>query len=269
MRVAPGRYAPSSRSFRSQGGRGMAANVVVLGSVLAAAGYGAWVGALIPRAAYRLSVEPEEAWRAACPEGHPLGGPAGAWLGRARCAGCDGRTYGPRTWVVCVASAVVCAALAAVVGPRPELGVWLLAAPVALLLAAVDRAVNRLPDVLTLPLAFGTAGLLGVAALLPGAVGSWPRALLGGVVLAGSYFVLFLIQPNGMGFGDVKLALALGVALGWYGWGVLLAGAFFGFLAGAVYGTALVLRGRAGRRTAMAFGPFMVLGAWAGLLFGA
>lgn len=241
-----------------------------------AAAYGAGVGGLLPRAAYRLSVEPEEPWRDGCPQGHPLRGPAGGWLGRARCGGCASAgtargSYGsgPRTWVFRVAGAVVCGASAAVVGPRPELGVWLLAAPVALLLAAVDRAVNRLPDILTLPLALGTASLLGVAALLPGAAGSWPRALLGGAALAGTYGVLFLIQPNGMGFGDVKLALTLGTALGWYGWDVLLAGAFFGFLAGAVYGTALVLRGRAGRRTAMAFGPFMALGAWAALLLGA
>lgn len=234
-----------------------------------AAAYGAGAGWLLPRVAYRLSVAPEEPWRRACPAGHALGGPAGGWLGRARCTPCGGRSYGPRTWARAAGAAVVCGALAVVVGPRPELGVWLLAAPVALLLAEVDRAVNRLPDVLTLPMALGTAALLGVAALLPGAAGSWPRALLGAVALAGTYGVLFLIQPNGMGFGDVKLALTLGAALGWYGWDVLVGGAFLGFLAGAVYGTVLVLRGRAGRRTAMAFGPFMVLGAWAALLLGA
>lgn len=238
------------------------------GWALGAAAYGAGTGALMPRAAYRLAVEPEEAWRGECPAGHPLTGPARGWLGRARCPGCGGRAYGARVWRFAVASAVVCAVLALVVGPRPELGVWLLAAPVALLLAAIDRAVNRLPDVLTLPLAFGTAALLGVASLLPGAAGSWPRALLGGVVMGAAYFVLFLIQPNGMGFGDVKLALALGAALGWYGWGAVLTGAFLGFLALAVYGTALVLRGRASRSAPLAFGPFMALGALAGLLLG-
>jgi leader peptidase (prepilin peptidase)/N-methyltransferase len=154
------------------------------------------------------------------------------------------------------------------VGPRPELAVWLLTAPVALALAAVDASVNRLPDVLTLPLAGGTAALLGLAALLPHPGGSWPRALLGAVVLAGGYAVLFLINRRGMGFGDVKLALALGAALGWYGWGVLFAGTFLGFLLGAVYGVSLMLAGRAGRRTAMAFGPFMVLGALAGVVAG-
>ncbi|MDT0377897.1 A24 family peptidase [Streptomyces sp. DSM 42041] len=235
--------------------------------VLVAAGYGAGAGALLPRPAYRLSVEPGEAWRGRCPDGHPLRGRGGGWLGRARCGVCG--TYGRSARAFSAGSALVCAALALVVGPRPELAVWLLGVPVALLLAAVDRAVNRLPDILTMPLAFGTAALLGVAALLPGAGGSWPRALLGGVVLSAAHGVLFLIQPNAMGFGDVKLALPLGLALGWYGWGALLTGAFLGFLSGAVYGTALVLRGRATRSSALAFGPFMVLGTLGGLLLAA
>ncbi|OEV04767.1 prepilin peptidase [Streptomyces oceani] len=246
-----------------------ARRVLLLWTALAA-GYGAAVGLLIPRAVYRLAVEPAEAWRAHCPAGHPLGGlgrPGGGWLGRAWCAECAG-AYGPGARFFVLGGGLVCGGLTAVVGARPELAVWLLAVPIALLLAAVDRAVNRLPDVLTLPLAAGTTLLLGVAALLPGAGGDWPRALLGGVALAAVYFVLFLISPSGMGFGDVKLALALGVALAWYGWEVLLAGAFLGFALLACYGGVLLATGRAERGAALPFGPFMVLGALVGVLLG-
>lgn len=235
--------------------------------------YGAATGALLPRAVYRLAVAPDEPWRRTCPTGHPLAPGARGVLGPARCAECAGReglpgAYGSGGAAFAAAGALVCAGLAASVGARPELAVWLLLVPCALLLAAVDRRVQRLPDLLTLPLAGGTAALLGLAALLPGAGGSWTRALLGGVVLAGSFLVLFLINPRGMGFGDVKLALPLGVALGWYGWGVLFAGAFLGFLSGAVYGVALILGRRAGRSSEMAFGPFMVLGALGGVALG-
>jgi leader peptidase (prepilin peptidase)/N-methyltransferase len=146
--------------------------------------------------------------------------------------------------------------------------VWLLLTPFALVLALVDLSVHRLPDVLTLSLPGAAVALLGGAALLPGSAGSWLGALLGGVALAGAYVVLFVIHPNGMGFGDVKLALTLGVVLGWYGWSVLFVGAFAGFLLGAVYGLGLMLARRASRRTAMPFGPFMVLGAFLGLLLG-
>ncbi|WP_179166395.1 A24 family peptidase [Streptomyces sp. CB03238] len=254
--------------------------------IAVAALWGAATGLLVPRAAYRLSVEPDEPWRDACPAGHPFTGPAHGWLGAPRCGVCavavpvgaDGPAPRPERSpsavipavpAVPVATALACGALAAATGPRPELLVWLAAAPVAVLLALVDRAVHRLPDRLTLPLAAGTAALLGVAALLPGHAGAWPSALLGGLALGAGYAVLFLVNPSGMGFGDVKLALALGVVLGWYGWGVLFVGAFAGFLFGAVYGFGLVALRRASRKSAIPFGPFMIGGALMGVLLGA
>ncbi|MFE2945000.1 prepilin peptidase [Streptomyces sp. NPDC059255] len=351
--------------------------------IVLAALWGAATGVLLPRPAYRLSVEPEDAWRDRCPAGHPITGPARGWLGRARCPGCatsdavatgatgatgvgvgagfgsdagpgagagadsnaavgdygavavpeatgatgvtgatgapgateaaeaPGAADGPGpgtasagttpvsdhfdhsghsgapdaslvryapSLLVPVLGALGCAALAAATGPRPELAVWLLLAPFALLLAVVDRNVHRLPDQLTLPLALAAAVLLGLATLVPGGPGggggadagrSWTTALLGGVVLGACYFVLFLINPNGMGFGDVKLALSLGVVLGWYGWPVLGVGAFAGFLLGALYGVGLMVLRRAGRKSVIPFGPFMIVGALLGLLLGA
>lgn len=297
-----------------------------------AALWGAASGMLVPRAAYRFSVEPEETWRDTCPEGHALTGPLGGWLGSARCAACavavpvtaataagpaaagsgtrepadaagdaptgpgDGdpglsaagsapddtdpvdvpggaeavrpaARYAPGV-LAPVVTALACAVLAAAVGPRPELAVWLLLAPVGVLLAAIDRRVHRLPDRLTLPAAAAVTALLGIAASLPAHAGSWVSGLLGGAALGGFYFLLFLINPNGMGFGDVKLALSLGVALGWYGWTVLFAGGFAGFLLGAVYGFGLMVLKRAGRKTGIPFGPFMITGALIGILLG-
>ncbi|MEU0694588.1 prepilin peptidase [Streptomyces niveus] len=313
--------------------------------------WGSATGLLLPRAAYRLSVEPEDPYRDSCDAGHPITGPARGWIGTAGCATCAaaggvvtpagaagradsvataapgraeageaalprtdepatapgpdtptsapddspdtadsapdtgndadtasatttpapvlrGARYTPSVPVV-VITALVCAALAAATGPRPELAVWLLLAPFAVLLALVDRNVHRLPDQLTLPLAVAAAALLGIAALLPHDGGSWPTALLGGLVLGACYFVLFLINPNGMGFGDVKLALSLGVVLGWYGWMVLFVGAFAGFLLGSLYGIGLILMRRANRKSAIPFGPFMIAGALLGVLLGA
>ncbi|MGW7103782.1 prepilin peptidase [Streptomyces sp. NPDC054883] len=250
-----------------------------LAVIIVAAVYGVSCGLLLPRPAYRLSVDPQRPWRARCPEGHPLPG----WLGPARCPGAPAglpgtppagpsparpHPYGPSSARTAALTGAVCAALAAAGGPRPEAAAFVALAPVLVLLALVDLAVHRLPDPLTLPLAALTAALLGCAALLPGAAGSWRLALLGGVALGAAYLVLFLINPAGMGFGDVKLALSLGVALGWYGWGVWIAGAFLGFLYGAGYGLALALRGRGGLRTAFPFGPFMAAGALTGLLLG-
>ncbi|MET8247752.1 A24 family peptidase [Streptomyces sp. NPDC005202] len=232
--------------------------------------WGAGAGLLLPRAAHRLSVDSGEPWSGECPGGHPITGAFGGWVGPARCtdaAACG--PYGPSTRAVSTVTALVCAALAAATGPHPEAVVWLLAAPVAVLLALVDHRVHRLPDILTLPLAAATVALLGIAATLPAAAGSWLTALLGGLALGAAYFVLFLVNPAGMGFGDVKLALALGAALGWYGWPVLIAGAFAGLLYGALYGLGLVVLRRAGRKSAIPLGPFMIGGAFTGLVVGA
>ncbi|MFJ3515460.1 prepilin peptidase [Streptomyces sp. NPDC090131] len=247
----------------------MGALVIVL-----AAGYGVAAGLLLPRPAYRLSVEPGDPWQGHCPQGHRLAGRLGGWLGPARCRPrteprpAPPHAYGRRAAPLAALTAGVCALLAAAVGARPELVAYVGLAPLLVLLALVDRTVHRLPDVLTLPLAAAVAALLGAAALAPGSAGSWRLALLGGGALGAAYLLLHLINPAGMGFGDVKLALSLGVALGWYGWGVWSAGAFLGLLYGALYGLRLVLRGPEMRNQAYAFGPFMAAGALTGVLLG-
>ncbi|MFF7974553.1 prepilin peptidase [Streptomyces sp. NPDC007905] len=276
--------------------------------VLVAALWGSAAGALLPRAAYRFAVPEEEPWRERCPDGHPISGWLGrvrcgqcARAAETRMAAADTgedpvkapvegpekvpvevgevpvevgevpveAPYAPSALLLTAATALTCAALAAATGTRPELAVWLLLAPVWVLLAAVDLRVRRLPDPLTLPLAAAAPGLLGLAALLPEHAGDWLTALYGALALGGGYFVLFLINSAGMGFGDVKLALGMGAVLGWYGWPTVLLGTFAGFLLGALYGGALVLARRAGRKTAIPFGPFLIAGAFAGLLIGA
>ncbi|MDQ0992374.1 A24 family peptidase [Streptomyces sp. V3I7] len=234
--------------------------------VAAAALWGAAAGTLLPRAAYRFSVPSEQPWRASCPGGHPLRG----WLGRARCGECAHvLPYDRAAPLLVLATALVCAALAAATGTRPELGVWLLLAPVGVLLAVVDFRVQRLPDPLTLPLAAAALGLLALAALAPEHAGTWLTALYGALALGGGYYLLFRINPAGMGFGDVKLALGMGAVLGWYGWPTVMLGTFAGFLFGALYGGALVVARRAGRKSAIPFGPFLAAGALAGVLIGA
>ncbi|MCG8966330.1 MULTISPECIES: prepilin peptidase [Streptomyces] len=242
----------------------MSVDVLVL---LVAVLWGAAAGALLPRAAYRFSAPSGQAWREACPAAHPVRG----WLGPARCGRCGDRAvpYAPGAAVPAAVTALVCAALAAATGTRPELAVWLLLAPVGVLLAVVDVRVRRLPDPLTLPLAGTALALLGVTALVPEHAGQWTTALLGTLALGTGYFVLFLVNPAGMAFGDVKLALGAGAVLGWYGWPTLMLGTFAGFLLGALYGGALVVAGRAGRGTAIAFGPFLLAGAFLGVLAGA
>jgi leader peptidase (prepilin peptidase)/N-methyltransferase len=88
-------------------------------------------------------------------------------------------------------------------------------------------------------------------------------------LLFGFYLVLALVYPAGMGLGDVKLAGLLGLYLGWLGWAAVAVGAFTAFLIGGLVGVSLLATGRAGRKTAVPFGPAMLSGALLSVFAGA
>lgn len=136
------------------------------------------------------------------------------------------------------------------------------------LLTVIDIRHHRLPDALVLLLYPVT--VLGLA--LDGfATGRWPvvPAILGAVVWIAVVGLPWLISGGrGMGFGDVKLAPVLGVTLGWVALSVAVAGLLIAFLLGAAVGVGLMIARRAGRRTAIPFGPFLLVGALLGLVVG-
>ena len=76
------------------------------------------------------------------------------------------------------------------------------------------------------------------------------------------------VRPDGMGFGDVKLAGVIGLVTGYVGWGALAVGAFAAFVLAGGYGAVLLATGRGGRRSGIPFGPWMLAGGWVGLLVG-
>jgi leader peptidase (prepilin peptidase)/N-methyltransferase len=167
------------------------------------------------------------------------------------------------------ATGLLFAALAWKIGAHWALPAFLFLGAVGLALAAIDLDTHKLPDAITLPAYPVAAVLLTAAALLdhhPGALG---RAAAGAGALFALYALLWLLYPSGMGLGDVKLAGVLGLYLGYLGWGVLAVGAFLGFGYGAVVGIALMAVHRAGRKSRIPFGPFMVAGALTAVFIGA
>jgi leader peptidase (prepilin peptidase)/N-methyltransferase len=187
---------------------------------------------------------------------------------RGRCRDCSA-AIGGATPAVEAGTAALFAGTAAWLGPSWLLPAFLAFAAVAVLLTAIDLAHKRLPDRIVLPCYPVFAALLAVAAAGTGDWGALLRALLGGAALFAAYFVLALINPAGLGGGDIKLAGILGMALGWFGWAEVAVGGLAGFFLGAVVGGLLMLVGRAGRKTEIPFGPFMIVGTYLGLLFGA
>jgi leader peptidase (prepilin peptidase) / N-methyltransferase len=163
-------------------------------------------------------------------------------------------------------SAVLLMVLAAWVHSAYLLGAVCALAVVAVPLAFIDVAVHRLPDLLTGAAYAITVGCLLIAAASGGRWYDLVRALLGGVALAGFYLLLAVINPSGMGMGDVKLAASLGTLLAWESWRALVLGGAAGFFLAAIYSVALLAVGRSSRKQDIPFGPFMIAGAFLLLL---
>jgi leader peptidase (prepilin peptidase) / N-methyltransferase len=131
------------------------------------------------------------------------------------------------------------------------------AALIAVTFIDFDRRI--IPDKIVLPGA--AAGIVTSALLAPE---RWWQYVVAGVGAAGFLFALGMLWPGGMGFGDVKLALFMGVVLGA---GVIVA-LFVAFLAGGVIGGALLFAGVKKRTDKIPFGPYLSLGAVVAALSG-
>jgi leader peptidase (prepilin peptidase)/N-methyltransferase len=190
----------------------------------------------------------------------------GSLFGRRRKL-CDDK-FRFRDPIVEIATAGGCLLMVRRFGLTPELPAFLLLIPTLAALAAVDLDCRRIPNRLLYPMTAVAVPLLGAAAFIEGRPQVFVRALLGGIVYFIPMFLLGLLIPSSMGFGDIKLAGYLGLHLGWVSLFHVAIGAFFGFFIGAVVGVGLILVGkkRFGRRDTVPFGPSMVLGCILALL---
>lgn len=80
------------------------------------------------------------------------------------------------------------------------------------------------------------------------------------------WIIFFISQEKWMGFGDCKLAILLGLVLGFPN---ILAGLFLSFFFGAIIGLCLMVFTKQGLKSQIPFAPFLVLGAFLAMVFGA
>jgi len=79
------------------------------------------------------------------------------------------------------------------------------------------------------------------------------------------WLIYFLSKERAMGLGDVYLSAILGFLLGWQKGFLAL---YFAFVFGGITGLFLILFGRKKLKSKIAFGPFLVVGAFLMLFFG-
>lgn len=128
-------------------------------------------------------------------------------------------------------------------------------------IALIDLDHRVIPDRLTAPAA--VVGLAVAAAVDPAGL---PERLLAAGGAGGGFLLVALVAPEGMGMGDAKLVGVLGLFLGASVVPALLVALVAGTLAGVVV---MARKGvRDGRKTALPFGPFLVLGGLVALFAG-
>lgn len=143
---------------------------------------------------------------------------------------------------------------------------WLAGASIALTI--IDLQTHRLPNAIVYPTIGVALVTAAVTALGAGDPTVLMRAVLGAVILFTIYLGLGLAWKGGMGFGDVKLSAALGAYLGAVGWGALVVGWFAAFVLGGLLSVALILLRVVDRKSGIPFGPWMLAGAWIGIVAG-
>jgi leader peptidase (prepilin peptidase)/N-methyltransferase len=178
------------------------------------------------------------------------------------------RERSSRLALVAVATGLLFAATPLVVGVHWVLPAYLWFVAVTVTLTLTDFDSKLIPNRILFP---GTAialVLLYAGSLVEG--GALLRPLLGG----GAYYllllVLALVGPSGaMGGGDVKLGFLLGVFTAYPSWDVMMVSVLAAFLLGGLVSIVLIVTRVRDRKDAIAFGPYLIAGAYVGLAWGA
>jgi leader peptidase (prepilin peptidase) / N-methyltransferase len=224
------------------------------------------VGSFLNVVIYRVPRHEAVVWpRSVCPSCHTTitsqdNVPVVSWvLLRARCRRCQS-PISARHPLVELASAGLFAGAAARFGFDWALPAFLVLLSGLLALACIDLERLVLPKKIVYPVLGLVAMLLLLAALI---TGDWHDLLVAG--LSGSaWFLVFLAMyasnPRLLGFGDVRLAPVLGLALGWLGVRYVLCGFFLANAIGVVVGLGLVGAGRISRRQPIPYGTFLAVG---------
>jgi leader peptidase (prepilin peptidase)/N-methyltransferase len=194
--------------------------------------------------------------------------PVLSWLLlRGRCRTC-GMSISPRYPLVELGTGALFAVLALRLHDDAALPAFLVLGAALIAISLIDLEHFIVPNRIVYPTLFLMAPLLVGAAIVEDDWSSLRGSVLGGLLGFGLLFLIHLVSPRGMGFGDVRLAGLLGAALGWLGLGHVLLGLFLGFLTASAISLTLIGLKLRSRKDRIPFGPFLALGAVLAVLAG-
>ncbi len=248
--------------------------VVVAGSALLGLVVGSLLNVVIDRVPHKLPLRGEQDGEASAPVSW-FGLPAQPWVLR------RGRHAGeplPARWLwVEIVTVAVFAELAVRFGDTVVLVPLLVLGAALVAVSAVDLELLRIPDRITFPTLALALPLIVAVSVQQDTTDSIRAALIGSLAYFLLLFTTHMIYPAGMGFGDVKLALVMGLYLGWVGWTpmapvagplrLVLYALMLGCVLGVVFGLAVQLISK--RKGAFPFGPALATGCLVVVLFSA
>ena len=187
--------------------------------------------------------------------------PVVSWLLlKGRCRTC-GAPISARYPLIEALTAAVFAGVGAHFGRAWELPAFLVLAATLIAVAFIDLEHYIVPNRILNAALFLGVPLLVLAAAADDRWSDFRGALIGGVLGLALLLAIHLVNPRGMGMGDVKLAGVEGLYLGFLGLRHVLFGLFLGFLLGSVGGILLIATRIRSRRDHIPFAPFLAAGA--------
>lgn len=168
-----------------------------------------------------------------------------------RCRNCKAK-IGIQYPIVELISGIIFVAVPLQLSGMPTISsvIWIIALEILLLMSYIDILLGIIPDELNIAL-----GLVAIADI-------WITAQYGdhllGAVVAVALFggIVAATRGKGMGMGDVKLALPLGLLFGWPDIAMI---AVLAFIIGGIFGLGAIAFGKKTMKGALPFGPFLAL----------
>ncbi len=186
--------------------------------------------------------------------------PVLSWLLlKGRCRQC-GVAISPRYLFVELSCAALFAGLAARLGYNWDLPAFLALFAGLLALACIDLEHLLLPKTVVYAVLVLVALLLVMASIGSSDWHPLAEAAISAVAWWALFFAINLASPRLLGFGDVRLALLLGLGLGWFGWRFVIIGFFAANLIGAVIGLTLIAIKRMAQDQPIPYAVFLAIG---------
>ena len=247
--------------------------LVIAGSAVLGLVVGPVLNVLIDRVPSKVPLRGPREGEVVAPQSW-LGIPAQPWVLRGGRGTDAGPLPGRWLWVEVVTVAAF-AELAVRFGETLRLVPLLVLAACLVTVSVVDLQLQRIPDRITFPTLALALPLIVAVSVQQDATDTIRAALIGSVAYFLLLFVTHMVYPAGMGFGDVKLALVMGLYLGWLGWDeefpvlapvrLVLYALMLGCIIGVVFG--LTVQVVTKRRGAFPFGPALAVGCFVVVLF--